>query len=370
MTGTERCARTVLPVSRIRLVLFSLLPTILFLFAAEGGLRVWAYYFRTPYERYNSHTGRLELVPNLRSRTSSGHEFIINSKGFLGPEFQNQKPEGTYRVFALGDSCTFGSGYWRAAYPAILEQLLLAASPSQRFEVINAGVEGYDSESALGRARHELLQYGPDIVVIYIGWNDLMKVNPNNLGATGRYARLIRLMEKSYLLKAYNKLLFYHLRPILLRPQVTFSEVDALAYEQYTPVAFQSNLQSIVTLLIQRQTTPVLMTLPTVVTNGMTQEDLKNQNVFFPYYAGTYSVSKLLSLHRAYNDAIRRVAAMYSVPLVDLDALFNVRDKRDLFWDTMHPSDKGHRLIAEILAQRIRQLPMDRVWFKSLASRS
>jgi len=370
MTTPAHCAAPLVRISRIRLILFSLLPTILLLLTAEVGLRVWALYFRTPYERYNSQTGRLELVPNLRSKTSSGQEFVTNSKGFLGPEFQAQKPDGMYRVLALGDSCTFGSGDWRTAYPAILEHYLSAASSHTRYEAINAGIEGYNSEYALGRLRDELVQYTPDMVVIYVGWNDLMKVNPSNLSATGKYTWLTKLMDKSYLLKAYNKLLFYYLRPIFLKPEVKPSEVDLHAFDQFTPLAFQNNLESIVSLLIQRRTTPVLMTLPTVVTTSMTQQDLKNQHVFFPYYAGTYSVSKFLSLHRAYNDTIRGVAAMYKVPLVDLDALFNVRAKGDLFWDTMHPSEKGHRLIAEFLAERIRQISMDRSWTNPLALRS
>jgi len=236
--------------------------------------------------------------------------------------------------------------------------------------VINAGIEGYTSQYALGRLRDELVQYTPDMVLVYVGWNDLMKVNPNNLSATGKYTWLNKLIDKSYLLKAYNKILFYYLRPIFLKPEVNSSIADVHAFDQFTPLVFQNNLDSIVSLSIQRRITPVLLTLPTVVTNGMTQEDLKNRHVFFPYYAGTYSVSKFLSLHRAYNETIRRVATKYEVPLVDLDWLFNLRTKRDLFWDTMHPSEKGHKLIAEFLAERISQISTDRTWIKPLESRS
>lgn len=357
LTSHAHCTASLVRISRTRIVLFSLLPTILLLLTAEIGLRVWALYFRTSYERYNSQTGRLELVPNTRFTTPRGDQFLINSKGFLGPEFLAHKPDATYRIFALGDSCTFGSGYWKEAYPAILEELLTSRGLQQKFEIINAGIEGYNSEYVLARVKEEVVQYEPDMVLLYIGWNDLMKVNPSNLSATGKYTWLAKLTDKSYLLKAYNKLLFYHLRPIFLKPEVKHSEIDVHAFDQFTPLAFQKNLESIVSFLVQRETTPVLMTLPTVVTDGMAQEDLKNQHVFFPYYAGTYSVSKFLSLHRSYNDTIRRVATMFNAPLLDLDALFKVRDKRGLFWDTMHPSEKGHRLIAEFLAERIEQIP-------------
>ena len=354
MVTPAHCAASVVRISRIRLILFSLLPTILLLLTAEVGLRVWALYLRTPYERYNSQTRRLELVPNLRSKTSSGQEFVTNSKGFLGPEFQSQKPDGMYRVFALGDSCTFGSGYWRTAYPAILEELVSGASARQQYEVINAGIEGYNSEYALGRLRDELVQYAPDMVIVYIGWNDLMKVNPRNLSATGRYTWLARLMEKSYLMKAASKLLFFHLRPFIIKPAVVPSESEARAFDHFVPSTFQYNLESMINLLQLRRIRGLLVTLPTVVRSGMTYEELKRQHVFFPYYAGTYSVDTFLSLHRSYNNAIRATAVKHNVPIVDLDAVFNTYDKTDLFWDTMHPSQQGHALIARSIIEKIR----------------
>ena len=46
-------------------VLFSLIIVVGLIVAAEGAVRIWALYFRTSYERYNRHTGRLELVPNI-----------------------------------------------------------------------------------------------------------------------------------------------------------------------------------------------------------------------------------------------------------------------------------------------------------------
>jgi lysophospholipase L1-like esterase len=71
--------------------------------------------------------------------------------------------------------------------------------------------------------------------------------------------------------------------------------------------------------------------------------------VFFPYFAGTYSVGEFLSLHRAYNASVRRVGATLDVPVLDLEAVFDARDKDELFWDTMHPSQKGQCLIARQL---------------------
>jgi lysophospholipase L1-like esterase len=332
-------------------IVFSLLPVLVLLGAGEIGLRVWAYWFRTPYERYNPSSGRLELVRNMHYTTARGLEFRINSKGFLGPEFDDMKPPGVYRIFAVGDSCTFGSGFWRETYPAIVGQILDADARSSRFEVINAGIEGYNSEFALDRIRTELLAYRPDMVILYIGWNDLMKIDPRNEQATGRYAGLARALEGSFLVKAFGKVLFYYLRPMLMKPRIGPDPAATREFAAFVPVRYRANLEAAVELLRKNGVAPVLVTLPTVVTPDMTLDDLKRAHVFFPYYPAGYGVDAFLQLHRVYNEVIRRTAAKYGVPLVDLEPVLGGATRRELFWDTMHPSPKGHRLIAEAIAR-------------------
>jgi len=79
-------------------ILFSAIIVCALLVLLEGTIRLWPFYFRTSYERYNWTTGRLELVPNLRYTTPGGGEFWINSRGFVGPEFEDQPTPGVYRI--------------------------------------------------------------------------------------------------------------------------------------------------------------------------------------------------------------------------------------------------------------------------------
>jgi lysophospholipase L1-like esterase len=333
-------------------LLFSLILIFSVFGAAEGAIRVWAHYFRTSYERYNPAAGRLELVPNIRYTAHDGNEFQINSRGFVGPEFSGLPEDGVYRIISIGDSCTFSEGFWGLAYPGLLQQALTAGSPG-RFEVLNAGIEGYNSTFALDRLREEIVNYRPRLVTIYIGWNDLMKTDPANLAATGRYAKAAQVMENSYLIKAYRKVMFAHLRPLLFRPRVSGDEGDAHAYDTFVPLTYRKNLESMIGVLRANGIQAVLFTLPTVVRPGMTSEELRRQNVLFPHFAGTYSVAKFLSLHGAYNRVIRSVGQDLEVPVLDLDETFNAHDKKELFWDTMHPSRLGHRLIADTVYGRL-----------------
>jgi len=341
------------PLSWPKAFVFSILPVLSLLLIGEGGLRLYSWYFRTAYERYNSTTGRLELVPNLQVNIPGGRRVRINSKGFVGVEFADVKPAGIYRVFAVGDSCTFG-GDWDVSYSAFLEKMLNA--DGQRYEVINAGIEGYNSEYALGRIRDDVLKYGPDLVTIYIGWNDLMKMSPGNMSSSGRVTWLGTVLNQSYLYKGLSKVVFIYIRPMLIPPGLSGEESEFHVFDQFVPATYEENVAAMVALLRERNVRVLLLTRPTVLTRNMSAEDLKTQHVFFPYFPEAYSVPRLLSLHDAYNNSIRRLAVRLQVPIVDLDEVFNQQDKRPLFWDTMHPSKEGHELIAAALAPRVREL--------------
>jgi lysophospholipase L1-like esterase len=331
--------------------LFSLIIVVLLLGMGEAVLRTWAFFFRTSYERYNFTAGRLELIPNIKYTTRSGDEFLINSRGFLGPEFDERPTGGVYRIIAIGDSCTFSGGIWNKAYPGILGNLLNNNRADRKYEVINGGIEGYNSTFALDRIEQEIVRYDPRLVIVYIGWNDLMKTNPDNLSNTGRYTFLSQFLERSYLVKAYSKVMFQYLRPLIFWPKVVASEGEERAFETFVPRAYEENLNSAIEILRQHGTKVILVTLPTVVHPRMTQEEIRKQHVFFPYFAGTYSVAKFLSLHKAYNGVVHAVGKKLSVPVVDLDQIFDSYgdQKSRLFWDTMHPSGEGHFLIAKSL---------------------
>jgi lysophospholipase L1-like esterase len=340
-----------------RQILFSIIIVGGLLLMAEASIRIWALYFRTSYERYNARTGRLELRPGIRYTNSYGEEFRINSKGFVGPEFDALPGPDVYRIMALGDSCTFGTGLWRVSYPGVLQRLLDGGESSRRFEVINAGIEGYNSTFALERIRDELLQYRPHLMLLYIGWNDLMKIDPSREFEVDQYRWLATMLDASYLVKAYKKLLFVNVRPLVLRPPTAEAPGDREAFDHFTPRRYRSNLEEMIRLLRQHDVAVLLVTLPTVVQPGMANEDLQEAQVFFPYFSGAYGVSRFLSLHRAYNKTIEDVARQEGAELLDLARMFEALPERtSLFWDTMHPSKKGHAAIAETLFSRIKQL--------------
>ena len=335
-----------------KIFLFSALVVFLVLGGLELSLRIWANYFRLAYLTYDAEHGRPALVPNARVHTALEH-VEVNSKGFVGPEFDKEKRKGTRRIISLGDSCTFAGGYYPRTYPGQLDVLIKKQYPQEKIEVINAGISGFNSDYALERLKTELLDYDPDLVIIYIGWNDLMKVNPANPAATGRHSRLAQLLNQSYLVKAYSKFIFFYLRPLMMKPKLNVNTEQAEAFDHFIPQTYQSNLETMIETLKTHGIKAVLFTLPTVVHPGMTYEDIERDHVIFPYYAGSYSVEKFLGMLNTYNRAVETVATKYEVQLVDLYNIINKYPKDDLFEDTMHPNAKGNGIIAGAVADAL-----------------
>ncbi len=92
----------------------------------------------------------------------------INSHGLRGPETTFAKPPHTFRILNLGDSVVMGWGAREEdTYGRQLEgQLNQQGGGGQRYEVINAGVPGWNLENALAYFQAEGLKYEPDLVLL------------------------------------------------------------------------------------------------------------------------------------------------------------------------------------------------------------
>jgi hypothetical protein len=92
----------------------------------------------------------------------------INSHGLRGPETTYEKPPATFRILNLGDSIVMGWGVREEnTYGRRLESMLNEErSGDLRFEVINAGVPGWNLENALAYLQAEGLKYEPDLILL------------------------------------------------------------------------------------------------------------------------------------------------------------------------------------------------------------
>jgi lysophospholipase L1-like esterase len=155
---------------RLGAVLLGLLPW----FIAELALRVFA--IPTP-SAADPYVNLQNLQPLFQPSTDPGILEIGAERLnlFCPARFSKSKPNGTYRVFALGGSTTYGEPYRsETAFPKWLELNLQAAAPEQTVEVINCGGLSYASYRVLAILR-EVLQYNPDLIIVYTGHNEYLE---------------------------------------------------------------------------------------------------------------------------------------------------------------------------------------------------
>jgi len=101
-------------------------------------------------------------------------EFVTNGRGFRDTrEFSYDKPPGTVRVLALGDSHTQGyEARQDHVFSAVLERYL--RHRGVQAEVLNTGVSGFGTAEELLFLENEGVRYHPDYVVLALYANDYM----------------------------------------------------------------------------------------------------------------------------------------------------------------------------------------------------
>lgn len=137
----------------------------------QYGARGWLISQMAQYEAgggWLHHRFPLEADPNLGWTNTPGHimdrgnPMTINSERLRAARvYGHEKPPGTLRIEAFGDSFAFGMDVGDdETFPAQLERSL------DHSEVLNFGVLGYGMDQVLLRFRREGIQFHPDIVVL------------------------------------------------------------------------------------------------------------------------------------------------------------------------------------------------------------
>lgn len=259
---------------------------------------------------------RLKPVPN--------DEFhAVNPQGFRGKEISFNKTKNTYRIFCIGDSCTFGIAVkYYEAYPFFLENLLNRASQGTKYEVINAGVPGYSSFQGLRHLERDILKYKPDLVIASFGWNDTMpavfytdkeqRTPPKVILVTDSFLRHFKvyLIIDDVLTNLVSRIRFFHIK-------------EAQAAKDVVRVPkedFSDNLNKIYSLGRHNNFKVIFINQP----------------------------SRCGRPHH-YGDIMKEFSQQKGIPFLDIEDKFLAAklSGNDLFIDDNHTTAMGHWLIAE-----------------------
>ena len=121
----------------------------------------------------------------------AGRIVRINAFGLRGPELQQKKAPGEFRILFLGDSVTFGYGLeYDEIYVTRIGDLLSHRIPGSNVVCLNAGVGGYTTWQELDYLRTEGFALDPDLVIVGYCFNDVTDVIYLNPGLiSGRRLR-------------------------------------------------------------------------------------------------------------------------------------------------------------------------------------
>jgi lysophospholipase L1-like esterase len=101
----------------------------------------------------------------------------INNFGFRGNDITLEKPEDVFRVIAVGGSTTFGSAVVNEkTYPYILQEKY-NENKDLKIEVINTGFSGLWSYDEVRLINEKIIQFEPNLIIVYDGWNDVIAGN-------------------------------------------------------------------------------------------------------------------------------------------------------------------------------------------------
>jgi lysophospholipase L1-like esterase len=276
------------------------------------------------------------LEPDRRTVTRVGrHPVAIDGDGFRDAALAIPKPRHTVRVFALGASTTFGWGVRQEdVYHQVLEGMLndaaRVAGTATRYEIVNAGVIGYNQWQTARAMRRIADRFDPDGFLVAYTFNDAW--NAFGTLSAGERDRVLAGVRRKNLLRRsalYNWIADVRARRLAAR--AGRGARDALAAAQTgdttaTPAqlaAYRAALDSMITLARDARH-PLAFTVLAA----------RGQPHPWPRQA-----------------AMVAAARGAGVPVGDLVPAFAGAHTDSLYLggDAVHPSPRGHELIARLL---------------------
>ena len=292
----------------------------------------------------NPKQATIDVLRNF-SGDSNVDTININSLGFRGDEFSKIKPDRTYRIFMLGSSPMFGYGATsdETTIPGFLQKKFETTDSDFKVEVINAGSSGAYSKTETLYVKHKLLDFDPDLIIVYDGWNDSRIPYTSHIGERGLAGQLYDSVNHLQSIFPYYK------TPIVIREigrDLISAEEDTIAtridanldkkvilwkerWNESCLLAQKNDIKTLITIQPMLGTGDRIVTKSEKSTSGLLQNDFMQ----LPLYQLQKFVDVLPELTNCTNTA-------------DLTHVFDGHNE-PIFLDLGHVGEQGSMLISE-----------------------
>lgn len=286
---------------------------------------------------------RLEYVykPHSQFTLKNGIIYKINSRGLRDREFDYSRSQGVYRILALGDSYTFGWGEaLKNSYPKILERIL-NQNPNLKWEVINAGVYGYNTEQEYEFLRREGIKYYPDMVILGFVINDAepqhtiprspyLEMN----GVRFWFLEFVKYRINIFLLDRFNIDEFF----ILKRKEYRYH-----TWEGFIKKEFNWKKENCLNALKN-------------IKKILDKEKIQLSVVIFPSFEyGTPSYKKYR--YKIVNDLVADFCKTENINCLDIYPFFEGKKITDVIQNSGHLNKNGYLIVANAVFNHIKKIP-------------
>ncbi len=293
--------------------------------------------------------------------TARGHRVVIDENGMRVAEDTAPPPAEARRILVLGDSVAFG---FKMAFEETLGARLedeLESRTGRPHQVLNGGVEGYNTRNQLAWLRQYGLAQDPEAIVVAFNLNDYdygPVMGPNGVLTTDRTQRVstwspANLSDFYVLLRWIYKIGVQRLTAAPAdttpaedggqdgQPFLKFDRFVSILRKQYYANPTDERWPQMIDALRGLRDDATTHGMPVVIAIlpdgdqiGSDEPDMVPQ------------------------ERLADVCRQEGLDCVDLVPMFEAEaGDEPLFIDIMHPNAKGHRIIARELADRLDEAP-------------
>lgn len=313
--------------------------------------RVFAVTGKTIGEKLYAHDdsiGQLTLSPNIKMKARQ-ITYVTNDLGLRSPPIQKTKHPDEFRFVVLGASTVMGA-YAKSnkdTFSYMLAEILRKERPQMGITFINGGIAGYNVAKQRNLFNGKLIEYSPDLVIIYTGVNDFSRFCEKRTGADGANEahRLPRVVLPKWVLtyELITKNSQWSKPPYWSPRWIPLEEISASPIEQ--------DLKLLVDDVGNSGARMILISSAKAYRKDMPADEQNRLAELSMYY---YPCLDLTRLYRAYEEFDSFMRSLSDGTLVQyLDAEAVVPGGSQYFADPVHFTKHGEELLAKSLAKLI-----------------